>query len=155
MRPTPREEIDGIRRVLAEVVLPAVSDEYAGAQLQQAIFVLDRLGGSWERAMPSLLAENRALEGLFAKLASLVQDRPEAAELVRGLEAVSDLADELSSTPAFGQIQERNQELRGLLGVTLLRLDSLSDDEYSTQARGLAASVMRANLDRALNTKDS
>ena len=111
MRPTPREEIDGIRRVLAEVVLPAVSDEYAGAQLQQAIFVLDRLGGSWERAMPSLLAENRALEGLFAKLASLVQDRPEAAELVRGLEAVSDLADELSSTPAFGQIQERNVQL--------------------------------------------
>ena len=80
MRPTPQEELAGIRRILADDVGPAVAAEYPQAQLQQVLIALERLSSNFDRAAPLMAAENVALEQLFRGAAHALRRRRFAAQ---------------------------------------------------------------------------
>lgn len=55
MRPTITEQLDGLRRILAEVVAPEVTSAYPAEILGSVIGALDALSASWSR-IPEYLA---------------------------------------------------------------------------------------------------
>jgi hypothetical protein len=151
MRPTPHEELDGVRKVLADVVAPSVTDEYATAQLQQVLAVLGRLGSSWERAVPMLDAENELLSSILALVRQDLRALAGAAPIVDALvDPVASVRGNGSAT-AFERAQERNRVLRERLAATILALDGLDESPAVLLARDRIRRAMRANLDRALN----
>jgi hypothetical protein len=143
MRPTPREELEGIRRILADVVAPAVTAEYPATVLQQILTALDRLSASWERAGPLLAAENASLRELLPRLASLLP----------GVEVVDSSAGTAAASLDFAALDEENQRLRRALDAAVRALDSgaVEDATAVENARVLIGATLRANLDRALN----
>ena len=58
LRPTTTELLSGVRRGLAEDVLPKVSDGGAARQLRAALHILGRLERSWDRMPAYLAADN-------------------------------------------------------------------------------------------------
>jgi hypothetical protein len=145
MRPTPDEELAGIRRILADTVAPAVSDEYAAAQLQNALTALDRFAASWGGARTRLDAENRSLASLMAGVAGKPPPALSDSALVTRLSQIEVDANDGS----FDAVNARNQQLRGLLDELIRALDASGDDPAAAAARQKVRAALRENLDRA------
>jgi hypothetical protein len=143
MRPTPREELEGIRRILADVVAPAVTGEYPATVLQQVLLAMDRLAATWERAAPLLIAESDSIRELLGRLGSLLP----------GVAPPADLRNEPAATD-FAGVEAENRSLRGALDAVIRALDSgtVADAAAVAEGRSAIGAALRANLDRALNT---
>jgi hypothetical protein len=152
MRPTPTEELRAIRRVLADVVAPAVSEEYAAAQVQHIVGALERLETSWERAADVLAAENAALEQLFGDLYALIVELPGAGSLAGEIAAA---APGPGGQASFANIHSRNQALRGILDRAIAVLDQAGELPAAGAARAAIRDTLRANLERALHPPGS
>lgn len=153
MRPTPSEELEGIRRILADIVAPAVTGEYPAAQLQQVVVAIERLISSMDTALPILNGENQSLERMFRQLHDLLGGNTAAGDLfnrVNDLLASRGAQDDLDFAAAHG----RNQRLRGLLAETVTALEESGDASGAAEGRELVRAAMRTNLDRALTPKE-
>ena len=148
MRPTPAEELAGIRRILAETVAPAVTDEYAASQVQNVLTALDRFAASWDRARENLQAENRSLATLLAGIAA---GPPPGL----GDPSLAERLSQAAATPedaSFDAVNGRNQQLRGLLDEVIRALDVTGGDPSAETVRQQIRLALRANLDRAIAT---
>ena len=146
MRPTPDEELAGIRRILADTVAPAVTDEYAAAQLQNVLAALDRFAASWGGAQARLDAENRSLASVMAAIAGHPPPMLSDPSLIARLSQIGDHARDDS----FDAVNARNQQLRGLLDEMIRALDVSEDDPAVEAARRQVRAALRETLDRAI-----
>ena len=74
LRPRADEIIRGIERSLAGHVLPELRTPYAIAQLHYAIMLLHTLKAEWDGAAERLVEDNRALRGLAAHAADMLDE---------------------------------------------------------------------------------
>ena len=79
MQPEVSEQLDGVRRVLDEVVAPAIGDAFARTQLRAVQETLAQLSAWWPRSGAQLSAENRELRVLLRELIEALPDLPDAA----------------------------------------------------------------------------
>lgn len=79
MQPDVSEQLDGVCRVLDEVVAPAVGDAFARTQLRAVAETLAQLSAWWPRSGALLAAENRELRALLRELIERLPDVPDAA----------------------------------------------------------------------------
>ncbi len=153
MRPTPSEELQGVRRILADIVAPAVAGEYPATQLQQVLIAIERLISSLDTALPILNKENQALEQMFRQLHDILGGSTVADDLlnrVNRLLASRGVQDDLDFAATHG----RNQRLRGLLAETITVLEESGNASGAAEGRELVRAAMRTNLDRALTPKE-
>lgn len=120
LRPGGEAVLRGIQRSLATLVLPEVKGQYAVAQVQYALLLLDALAGEWDGAAQRLVDENSALRSALALAADGVRDLSLAAELRAGASSVD--ADVRIST-----LIAANDSLRGLAERALSPESSLLD----------------------------
>ena len=66
MRPTITEQLDGLRRILAEVVAPEVEAPYPAEILGSVIGALDALRDNWFRIPGYLAWEVRSIQAILA-----------------------------------------------------------------------------------------
>ena len=104
MRPTVTEQIDGVRRVLEELVIPQLDNPFIKDQITHAAGVLVHAADRWSRVLPDLVADIRALEEVLgveprvlAEAVPGVADLDAAEEYHRGLRAR--LSDEIMAAP--------------------------------------------------------
>ena len=116
VRPGGEAILRGIQRSLATLVLPEVKGQYAVAQIQYALLLLNALAGEWDGAAQRLVDENTALRSALALAADGVHDLALAAELRAGASSVD--ADVRVST-----LTAANDRLHGLV-VRALAPDS-------------------------------
>lgn len=114
MRPTPAEVITGVRRILKDVVEPAVSSDYASNALNQVRAVLAQV--DWNDSSTALAVESRAL----SELAQQGMDWIGAAEGRRarfgvGLEQLRMIAS--AEENAFAGFDERNARVESFARV--------------------------------------
>jgi hypothetical protein len=149
MRPTPLEELEGIRRILADDVAPAVTAEYPRAQIDQVLLALERLSANWDRASANLAAESTSLEALLRDAANVLARDPAGSGLAERVIASLKQRQSAGTGQTFGGLNDRNRELRGLLGETIGALDGIDGDEPA-RLHDAIRTALRANLDRAL-----
>jgi hypothetical protein len=77
VRPTPRETVEGVARILREVVSPAVTDAHARGQLAQVIAVLGMV--EWDDAVGVVSRSREATETLLAECRAWIEADPERA----------------------------------------------------------------------------
>jgi hypothetical protein len=112
MRPTVEEQLQGISRILENVVAPCVNDAYARTLLAGLIANLRMLSGA-VAAVPGFLAsDNRATAALLAKLQTVVA--PDLAARI----TLALAKPEPDATDAAA-LDQRNCELRELLSQAL------------------------------------
>jgi len=151
MRPTPQEEIQGIGRILADVVAPAVSEEYPRAVLQQLVTALERLAMSWNRSLNLLVQESAALSKVLGEIRDLGIDDEALAVLWSQHDDLLSGHSAAGETFEFGAANARNQRLREALGEAI-KLLSESHDLRAAEGHAFAQAMLRANLNRALGT---
>ncbi|HTJ63315.1 MAG TPA: hypothetical protein VL899_05850 [Alphaproteobacteria bacterium] len=91
MRPTITEQLDGLRRILAEVIAPEVAAPYPAEILGGVIGALDALRTNWARIPGYLEWEIRSIRTILA--AAKVETPPDDP---RELKALEDLQIQLS-----------------------------------------------------------
>lgn len=74
MTPEVTEQLEGVRRVLDQVVAPALADPFARTQLRAVGETLAQLEAFWPRSGERLAAENRELRGLLRELIELLPE---------------------------------------------------------------------------------
>ena len=108
MRPTFDEQLAGLRRILADVVGPAVDAPYPAEVLRSTIASLDMLSHAYVKVAPFLAWDNHATEALLADVAPRV-----GGDLAARIETA------LAARPVdpldTGALDARNVEVRGLL----------------------------------------
>jgi hypothetical protein len=153
MQPDLATQLAGIRRVLQEVVAPAVTDRFAATQLASVCDALGLLAERWPRELARWLRESEGLRVLFAELApELDRCGARASELARRLAAASRAGREPSpesvSEPA---LREAHRELRALLVESIRALrdhpDPTQRDALRKRIRDQLASDLAVKLD--------
>lgn len=82
MQPTPAEVIIGIRRILKEVVEPAVESEYARNRLAEVRAVLVQI--DWNDSLTQLATDNAAVQELARESADWIQASPDRVHAFAG-----------------------------------------------------------------------
>jgi hypothetical protein len=113
MRPTSEESLQGMRRVLADVIMPTVNDSYAIEQIGHQIAALDDLARHCRDDIPRLMQANDDMLVLIDEARRLVDEQDTlATELDKGAAIARSLHPRY---PDFEDLNERNIVLRGLL----------------------------------------
>jgi hypothetical protein len=100
MRPTVDEQLDGVLRLLDAVVRDEDLSARGRDRLRDAERLVRRVRGTWSTALPFLVADNTALEGLLREL---------GADLAAAPEHGADVA----------AVAVRNEQLRERLSATI------------------------------------
>jgi hypothetical protein len=154
MQPNVTEQLAGIRRILEEVIAPAIGDEYVVSQLRAMTQTLTLLEGHWQRALPLLMQENDELGALFAEIrpqlaaaAGSLEGNPLAARITS---AASQAPDRPRDYPCFSQIEAKNKELRALLAELIEAFDAAPSNPELEVLRAKIRDRLRTGLERAL-----
>jgi hypothetical protein len=125
MRPTSEESLQCMRRVLADTVMPTLSDRYAIEQVGLQIGALEDLARYCHEDIPNLMRANDDILVLVDDARRLVDENDElAAELDAGAAIARSPADRY---PDFDDLNWRNTTLRGLLSSIILAWPRTSD----------------------------
>lgn len=152
MQPDLATQLAGIRRVLLEVVAPAVGDRFAAAQLASVCDALGMLAERWPRELGRWLRESAELRALLGELAPELARCPAgtgSAALARRAEAAA-----RAPEPGFPAQAEESAlraaqlELRSLLTDSIRALRSHPDLERREALRARIRSQLAAALDR-------
>lgn len=143
MQPDPTTRLRGIRRVLDELVAPAVDDGYVKAQLVAVSQMLEDLAGRWHRWPVWLAEENEALVSLFA-------DAVAASELALNAPLCARIESALreGSAADYEALAERNRALRMLLSETIRALAAAPPSSQRDALRTRVRALLRAGVDR-------
>ncbi|MDB5397144.1 MAG: hypothetical protein JWM91_4650 [Rhodospirillales bacterium] len=107
MRPTVAEQLEGLSRILSEIVAPEVTSAYPAEILRGAIGALNALGASWVKVPAFLAWDIDATADVLRTAVSLLAD-PLADEVRNALSHPADPTDWVA-------LEDRQQQLRGLL----------------------------------------
>jgi hypothetical protein len=133
MRPTVSEQLEGLRRILDDVVAPAVDGAYPADVLAGVAAALDALAAGWAE-VPAFLAWD--VDETMAVLRAAADDDPRVAERVRGLDVAA--PDDPLDVRAWEAHQAR---VRGALAAVA---PSLADGPLAERL----AAHLRARVDR-------
>jgi hypothetical protein len=153
MQPDLATQLTGIRRVLQEVVAPAVTDRFAAAQLASVCDALGMLAERWPRELGRWLRESEGLRALFAELApELARCGVRASELARRVtEAARASREPLAASASEPEFREAHRELRALLVESIRALrehpDPAQRDALRKRIRDQLASDLAHKLD--------
>jgi hypothetical protein len=98
MFPTVTDQLRELRRILHDVVRPAVSGSYAEDTLSSVLATLKMLEGAWDRVVPFLLWDNEQLSALLGDDA----ERPDPSDFTAVHERNLELRDRLAKMVADG-----------------------------------------------------
>lgn len=144
MRPTPIESLRCMQRVLAEIIMPAVQDDYAAEQLGHQLVALDDLSRHVLDTIPSLMRANDELLAIVCDARGLVADTGIEAQLETLLATASAPP---PPYPDFDDLCARNNVLREAAGLLIRVLpggSGLTDGQRAIRSR------IRAHLDRSI-----
>ena len=155
MQPNLSEQLAGIRRILEEVVAPAIDDGYVVSQLHATTGLIALLERQWHRVIPLLMQENDELGTLFADLRAHLPDAAQSLEggalYQRIVSAAADLPHGSTDYPSFQELEARNRELRALLAETIQALEAIPSSRELEALRGRIRDQLRSGLERALS----
>ncbi|HEY0448697.1 hypothetical protein [Actinophytocola sp.] len=133
MRPTPAETIAGVRRILRDIVAPAVTDEYARTRLREVRAVLAQL--DWDDAPLRLRTETETMRGLVAEFRRWA-DEPTTRPTTRAPET-------------FAELNATHAEVAAQLAEAASRLDTwCREHPHDEDARALRQRLIRALAER-------
>jgi hypothetical protein len=148
MQPDAPVVLLGLRRVLEEVVAPAVGDGFAAVQLRAVCESLGQLGAWVPRAALLLEREHAGLCALFADVERTL-DAPAAPELAAALlERLRAASRE--TEPAASELASRTRAQRALLCELIRALADAPPGPARDALRGRVRRELRAQLDRSL-----
>lgn len=145
MRPTFSEQIDETRRILDDVVLPALGEGHAAEVLRGLIGNLRMMRAAWPKLAPFLDWDNRETAGLVAAFGD---------EIAPGWQARIADARALATDNDIAALTESNQELRGLLSLCIERTEE-EDNRMAAIRSHLAARSARYPMRSTLPTPKS
>jgi hypothetical protein len=123
VRPTPSEVIEGVRRILRDVVAPEVSSEYARSRLRAVLAVLAEV--DWDDAPLRLLRDNQDLQTLLDRCEAWAAEDPARAAAFDDLRRpASAPAGERLDGPSFADLNRLNGEYRSLVARMIGSLDT-------------------------------
>lgn len=143
MQPDPTTRLRGMRRVLDEVVAPAVDDGYVKAQLAAVSQMLEDLAGRWHRWPVWLAEENEALLSLFSD--SVTQTELLANDALRA--RIESALREVTAAD-YEALAARNRALRLLLSDTIRALAAAPPSSQRDALRTRVRALLRAGVDR-------
>lgn len=154
MQPDLATQLAGIRRVLQEVVAPAIGDRFAAAQLASVCDALGMLAERWPQELGRWLRESAELRALCAELAPELARCPAesgGAELARRAEAAACAPDATLSAPCEEPaLRSAHQQLRSLLADSIRALRVHPDPARREALRARIRTQLAAALDRKL-----
>ena len=144
MQPDPQTQLAGLRRILEQVVRPAVGDAFAALQLRAVEESLDQLAAWLPRRIELLEREHAELRALFAEAAG--------SPLV-GAALRARLGDAAREAPLPGSaLPESTRALRAQACELIAALARAPAGAERDALRGRVRRALRANLERALET---
>lgn len=141
MRPTPAETIAGIRRILRDVVEPAVGSEYARTRLREIRAVLAQI--DWDDAALNLRRRRDALVGLLGEVRAWSESDPARQGVF------DDLAGRMDAVPApepesFATLNAAEAAYAAILADVAQRLAAWTREHpEDTEARELRMRLLR------------
>jgi hypothetical protein len=153
MRPTTSETLLCLRRVIGEVVLPSVADEYARTQIGHALGALDDLARLAADEFVWILESNDLLVDLLADAQTAISARP-AGDPIRAVEAslravLQDAGWKRPVYPTGAVLAERCMALRQALSDLILGLHRFGADLPEREAlEARARAYLRMNVAR-------
>ena len=142
MQPDLRIQLSGLRRILEQVVRPAVGDAFALLQLRAVEETLEQLAAWLPRSALLLELEHAELRALLADAAR--EPLVDAARRAR-LEAVG-----REPAPSGSALPERTRALRALVCELIRALARAPEDPARAALRARVRCVLRAALERGL-----
>jgi len=137
MRPTVAEQLQGIGRILAEVVAPEVTSGYPAEILRGAIGALNALGAAWTRVPAFLVWDIESTTNVLAA----------ALPLLSGV--VADAVRETLAHPVdsadWAALEDRQHHVRGLL---VQAMPAILDQPRDGEAYRLMTTLFRERADR-------
>lgn len=146
MRPDIGDFLGGLKKTLAEVVFPTLTDPFALEQAGLILLALDHLSARWDKAGRFCREENRALRGVLADAAPRLRGEASLPENAGGL--LNRIQDRLrkeevedSGDRPYSSLRDGNACLRELLAELLGTVDC---EELQRRARAF----MKEQLER-------
>lgn len=138
MRPTVTEQLDGLRRILSEIIAPEITSPYPAEILGGVIGALDALKSSWP-AIPAFLRwDIAATEAVLAAARPLVAD-----DLAADIQAMTDEGP--AETLDWIGLEDRQMRVRALLVRAMPVIIAQSD---KTDAYALMTRLFRERAER-------
>jgi len=154
VQPDLATQLAGIRRVLQEVVAPALGDRFAGAQLASVCDALGLLALRWPRELGLLLRESAELGALLGELAPELARCPDAGRArdlaARAAAAAQSAAPPLAPGAEEPALRAAHRALRGLLSEAIRALREHPDAAEREALRARIRSQLAAALERRL-----
>jgi hypothetical protein len=136
MRPNISEQLDGLRRILAEVVAPDVQDPYPADILAGVIASLDGIGRAWYEVPLYLHWDSEATAEILASALPVFPRHLAAAvhaaaggDLAVRAAAGGDLAAPQATPFDLGALEQRHQRMRAALALAVPAI--LADPELA------------------------
>lgn len=141
MRPTPSEQLNGMRRILDDVVRPHVDDAYAAEQLKHVMTALTTLAEGWDDVVPALVHDNAELAALLRGLIQKLERVEVSSTLVSRLRAVASAGNPKDFH--FDPQHARHQDLRAEISTLIVALDAVPDQTTAEPIRSTIGRVLR------------
>ena len=113
MTPEPTEALRAARQTIADVVLPAVADEFAREQAHAALRILSLLEATIERSYPLEVEEH---DDVARFLGSFAASGGRGSELGTRAAALAAEATERRPLPTFRELREASKRMKALVG---------------------------------------
>lgn len=138
MNPSPQQAIDGVRRVLSDVIAPALADDVALAAVRDIRALLAQY--DWNDVVPDMAERNVAGARLVQLCATWLETMPGTAA-----SQLSDAAMAMTQMPAAARYAHHVERAEGidalLLGTHALARTVLADDPHDAAARAVRDAI--------------
>lgn len=144
MNPTPAEIIDGVRRILKDVVEPHVASPYALSRLAEVRAVLAQV--DWNNSLPDIAEHNLTLAKLGQQVLNWLEGLSERPADVESLESAlrSLLSDPIATVSSFETHNARRKEWDNhMIGSSNILVDWLKVHPDDEQAKDLLDGIYR------------
>ena len=146
MRPDIGDFLGGVKKTIAEIVFPTLTDPFALEQSELILLALDHLLARWDKAWRFCREENRALRGVLAEAAVRLRGEASLPKNARGL--LNRIQDRLRKEEAedggdrpYESLRDGNACLRELLAELV---GAVNGEEQQRSARAF----MKEQLER-------
>jgi hypothetical protein len=142
VRPSVSEQLDGLRRILQEVVAPELTDPYPADILAGVCATLETLAAGWSEVPAFLRWDAEAASQILSEVLSADAPKLDESLAVQVREA---LASPLPDPADFTALQAHHRQIRAALELTI---PVISEREELRETRTRLVELFRERVDR-------